>query len=497
MGENGKMKPLAKETAIYGLSSIVGKFLNWCLVPMYTYVLTSPGDYGIVTNLYAWTALALVILTYGMETGFFRYVNKEQERASQVYGTTLCSLASTSGLFILFLLLFHRPIADALGYESHREFIAIMGCVVAIDAFTAIPFAYLRYKQKAMRFAMLKILTIVVNIFFNIFFLVICPMIHHHAPEAISWFYNENYGVGYIIIANAISTITVLIMLLPDIFEATFKPDWGLLKKMLHYSLPLLVLGIAGIMNQTIDKILFPYLAPGEEGLRQLGIYGACFKVAMVMMMFTQAFRFAYEPFVFAQHKDRESKAAYADAMKFYVIFALLICMVMIFYVDLLKILIAQSYWEGLKIVPIILASYLFQGIYFNLSLWYKLTDRTQWGAYLSLIGLIIIVGMNVVLVPRIGYMGAAWASLTCYLVIMLISYVLGQKYFPISYPMKDLAIYTMVALALLGISYFVTTGNLWIDYSVRALLTMAYIGLIVRRDLPLKAIPVIGRFFR
>ncbi len=497
MDESGKMKTLAKETAIYGLSSIVGKFLNWCLVPMYTYVLTSPGDYGIVTNLYAWTALVLVILTYGMETGFFRFVNKEHERARQVYGTTLCSLAVTSGLFILFLLLFHRSLADMLGYQAHREFIAIMGCVVAVDAFTAIPFAYLRYKQKAVRFAFLKILTIVVNIFFNIFFLVLCPLIYRHAPETIDWFYNDNYGVGYIIIANAISTAVIMLMLLPDILEAEFKPDLTLLKQMLRYSLPLLVLGIAGIMNQTIDKILFPYLAPGEEGLRQLGIYGACFKVAMVMMMFTQAFRFAYEPFVFAQHKDRESKAAYADAMKYYVIFALLICMAMIFYVDLLKILIAPSYWEGLKIVPIILASYLFQGIYFNLSLWYKLTDRTQWGAYLSLIGLIIIVGMNVALVPRIGYMGAAWASLSCYTVIMLISYVLGQKYFPIAYPLKDMATYTLVTLVLLVIGYFSTTGNAWIDYAVRGVLTLAFLALIIRKDLPLRSVPVIGRFFR
>lgn len=497
MAEQAKMKTLARETAIYGMSSIVGKFLNWCLVPMYTYVLTSPGDYGMVTNIYAWTAIALVILTYGMETGFFRFVNKAEENAKIVYGTTLCSIGFTSLLFIAVLLLFHAPIADALGYEHHREFIAIMGCVVAVDAFTAIPFAYLRYKQKALRFALLKLLTIVVNIFFNIFFLILCPWLMRVAPATVDWFFVPDYGVGYIILANAISTLAVLLLLLPDILEAEFKPDGKLLKRMLHYSLPLLVLGIAGIMNQTIDKILFPYLVPGAEGLRQLGIYGACFKVAMVMMMFTQAFRFAYEPFVFAQHKDRKSKEAYADAMKYYVIFSLLICIGMIFFIDLLKILIAPDYWEGLQIVPIILASYLFQGIYFNLSLWYKLTDRTQWGAYLSLIGLLIIVALNVALVPQIGYMGAAWASLACYAVIMLISYFLGQHYFPINYPLKSMAIYSVVAIALLAVGSLVTTGNHWIDYPVRALLTLAYCALIARRDLPLSALPVVGKFFR
>lgn len=497
MADSGKMKTLAKETAIYGLSSIIGRFLNWCLVPMYTYVLADPSEYGIVTNIYAYTALLLVILTYGMETGFFRFVNKESDRASIVYGTTLFSIGTTSLLFIALVSVFSKGIANVMGYADHVEFIVIMGIVVAIDAFTAIGFAYLRYKKQAVRFAAFKLLMIFINIFFNIFFLIICPWIWKNNPDLISWFYNPNYGVGYIIIANLISTASTLIMLLPSFFQATFKPDFSLLKSMLHYSLPLLILGIAGIMNQTVDKIIFPYLCPGTDGMRQLGIYGACFKVAMVMMMFTQAFRYAYEPFVFAQHKDKNGKEAYADAMKFFVIFSLLIFLGMIFFIDILKLLIAPSYWEGLRIVPIILASYLFQGVFFNLSLWYKLTDKTQYGAYFSIIGVIITVALNVLLVPHIGYFGSAWASFFCYLVIMIISYFFGQKFFPIDYKLKDLAIYVAVAIVLFAVAHFAITPYAIANYAIRAVLILAFLALIVKRDLPLSHIPVINRFFK
>ena len=497
MTDSGKMKSLAKETAIYGVSSIVGRFLNWCLVPVYTYVLADSSEYGIITNIYAWTALLLVILTYGMETGFFRFVNKFEQHAPGVYGSTLCSIASTSLLFVLLVFFFRNGIASAMGYPDHVEFITIMGIVVAVDAFTAIPFAYLRYKRQAIKFAVFKLLMIFINIALNLFFLIACPVINRYHPEFISWFYDPAYGVGYIIIANLISTAATLFMLLPDIFEASFRPDLSLLRQMLRYSLPLLVLGIAGIMNQTVDKIIFPYLLPGQEGLRQLGIYGACFKVAMVMMMFTQAFRYAYEPFIFAQHKDTKSKEAYADAMKFFVIFSLLIFLGMVFFIDFIKLIIAPAYWEGLAIVPIILASYLFQGIFFNLSLWYKLTDKTQFGAWFSLLGVFITIVLNVLLVPHIGYFGSAWASFSCYLIIMLASYFIGQKYFPINYPLRDLALYTLVAAALFAVSLVCTTPFPVANYAIRTILLILFLTLIVKRDLPLSQVPVINRILK
>ena len=481
------MKILAKETAIYGVSSIVGKFLNWMLVPLYTYVLQQQSDYGIVTNLYAWTALLLVILTYGMETGFFRFVNKEGEDPRAVYSTSLIALFTTSLLFAVVCIVWQAPIASALGYPTHSEFIALLGTTVAIDAFASIPFAYLRYKKHPLQFAGLKLLFVFLNIALNIFFLVICPKIQDWAM--ISSWYNPNYGVGYVFVANILATAIQTLFLLPAMAEGlkgSVVFDWDLLKHMLKYSLPLLVLGVCGIMNQTLDRILFPFFYAGTDAQAQLGIYGACFKVAMVMMMFTQAFRYAYEPFVFAKHKDKQSVAAYADAMKYYIIFSYMILLGMIFYLDLLKFIIAPSYWEGLKVVPIVLWTYIFQGVYFNLSFWYKLTDKTQWGAYFSIIGVVITFGLQVLFVPKIGYMASALSSTICYLVIMLLSYFVGRKHLEIPYDLHRIGIYTLVVLTLLAGYYALARLlplNDWIKMGIGSILLIIYCGIFYRLD--------------
>ncbi|MBP7151782.1 MAG: oligosaccharide flippase family protein [Paludibacteraceae bacterium] len=493
-----QMKRLAKDTAIYGLSSIIGKFLNWCLVPLYTYVLESSADYGIVTNLYAWTALLLVILTYGMETGFFRFANKNREEAPKVYGTTMISVGFTSLLFAVVCVIFSHPIAMGMGYPKFPEFIAMLAIVVSMDAFDAIPFAYLRYKNRPIKFAALKLFMIFTNIFFNIFFLVICPWLQKKAPELISWFYNPHYGVGYIFVANLISTAAVTVALLPDILEAKFRLDTALLKKMLQYSLPLLMLGIAGIIDQTIDKIIFPFLFEDKAyAAAQLGIYGACFKISMVMMMFTQAFRYAYEPFIFAQYKDKNSTAAYADAMKYFIIFSLLIFLGMVFYLDIFKFIIRSDYWAGLRVVPIVLFSYLFQGVFFNLSLWYKLTDKTMYGAWISIVGSVITIAINIIFVPVFSYMASAWASFACYFVMMLISYFLGQKYMPIKYDLKTIGIYTLVTLALYGISLFITTPYMWLNLLIKTILLFLFVAFLIKRDFPLQSIPVINRYLK
>ncbi|MCQ2369921.1 MAG: oligosaccharide flippase family protein, partial [Paludibacteraceae bacterium] len=356
------VKSLAKDTAIYGISSILGKFLNWCLVPLYTYFLASSADYGIVTNLYAWTALLLVILTYGMETGLFRFLNKGEDNPDTVYSTTLTSLFVTSFIFAFVVSMCADPISVAMGYSGHSEFISMLAIVVAMDAFGAIPFAYLRYQKKPLKFALLKLFMILVNIIMNLFFLLGCPAIMESHPEWISWFYDANYGVGYVFVANLISTTCVTLALLPTVFQVKYKFDSKLLKRMLRYSMPLLLLGIVGIMNQTIDKILFPYLyADPMEGAAQLGIYGACFKVAMVMMVFTQAFRYAYEPFVFAKSRDADSMDSYAITMKYFLITSFLIFLGITFYMDLLKYIIKDTYWEGLVVVPVVLLAYIFQ----------------------------------------------------------------------------------------------------------------------------------------
>lgn len=485
-----QMQKLAKETAIYGVSSILGKFLNWLLVPFYTYVLTGSAEYGVVANLYAWTALLLVILTYGMETGFFRFANKHPEIANKVYGNTLISVGFTSLIFAILCIVFSQPIADMLGYSDHPEYIAMLGAVVAMDAFGSIPFAYLRFKSRPIKFAFLKLMMIFTNIIFNIFFLVVCPWLMEKAPGTISWFYNPHYGVGYVFVANVIQTVVVTLALVPEVLKAEFSFDFNLLKKMLRYSLPLLILGVAGIMNQTLDKILFPFLMEDAEFARsELGIYSACFKISMVMMMFTQAFRYAYEPFIFAQHKDKNSKEAYADAMKYYIIVSLLIFLGMVFYLDIFKYLIHQDYWSGLRVIPIVLFSYIFQGIFFNLSLWYKLTEQTMYGAWFSFVGVIITLLINIIFVPIYSYMASAWAAFVCYFVMMIISYYFGQKHMPIRYDLKSIGLYTALALGLYLISIFIQTPYGILNASLKTVLMLIFLAYFFKKDFPLKEV--------
>ena len=470
MANTSNMKVLAKETAIYGLSSIIGKFLNYLLVPLYTYVLARTADYGIVTNLYAWTALLLVILTYGMETGFFRFANREDYDPKQVYRTAFITLLTTSTLFAVLCVVFQHPIANVLGYADHSEFIAMMAVTVALDAFACIPFAYLRYQTRPILFAALKLLFVILNIAFNLLFLVVL----------------KKNDVVYVFISNILATTIQTLCLLPFCLPRGARFSWPVLREMLHYSLPLLVLGVAGIMNQTLDRILFPYLYPYADADAQLGIYGACFKVAMVMMMFTQAFRYAYEPFVFAKHKDRQSVEAYADAMKYYIIFSFMIMMIVIFYLDIFRYIIAASYWEGLKIVPIVLWTYIFQGVYFNLSFWYKLTDETKWGAWFSLIGLVITFVLQVVFVPKIGYWASCGSSLVCYFTIMLLSYFIGQKKAPIPYDLKRIGIYTLLTIGLLSVYYALRlyyVSNMWARMGIGTVLLIIYCGILIKFD--------------
>lgn len=498
MSDSKSMKSLAKETAIYGISSIVGKFLNWMLVPLYTYVLKKAADYGIVTNMYAWTALLLVVLTYGMETGFFRFANDAENNAKKVYSTTLLCLLFTSTLFAVCCVVLQQPIANLLGYPGHSEFISMLSIVVAMDAFACIPFAYLRYKKCAIQFAVYKLLFVGLNIAFNLFFLILCPKLQDWA--IISSWYNPDYGVGYVFVANILATGIQTLCLLPTILEARGGGFSGsLLKKMLKYSLPLLILGVAGIMNQTLDRIVFPYLYTGADAKDQLGIYGACFKVAMVMMMFTQAFRYAYEPFVFSKHKDRQSVEAYADAMKYYLIFSYLILIGMTVYLDLLKYIIHPNYWAGLRVVPIVLWTYIFQGIYFNLSFWYKLTDKTHYGAIFSIVGLIITAVLQIVFVPRFSYMASAASNTVCFLVIMLLSYFIGKKHLSIPYDLRSMGGYTLLTIGLLAVFYGAKAlvPNAWANMLIGTVLLAGYCAVVIKKDFPLSGLPVVGKYFR
>ena len=480
------VKSLAKDTAIYGLSSIIGRFLNWCLVPLYTNMFPA-SEYGVVTYVYSVVALALIILTYGMETGFFRFANHDRyDNPMEVYSTSLVSLSVSSTLFVVLSVIFLPHLTDLLQCQGHPSWVAMMAVAVAIDAFTALPFSYLRFRRRPMRFATLRLVNIGVNIGLNLFFILICPWLWREAPETIAWFYNPDFGVGYIFLANLISSALTLLMLIPELRGFPYRFNSRLWREMIAYSFPLLILGIAGIMNQTVDKIMLPWLvADKADAMTQLGIYGANYKIAIVMVMFIQAFRFAYEPFIFAQNKQKggDSYQAYRDAMKYFVIFAMLIFLAVMSYIDILKYFISPRYFSGLKVVPIIMIAEFFFGVFFNLSLWYKLTDRTIWGMWFSLGGLAVTLVLNVALVPYIGYMGCAVAALVCYGSMMTASYFVGKAKHPIGYPVKCLLLYFFVALGLYAIAIAATTGSTLIDMGIRTVLLAVYCGFVIRHE--------------
>ena len=493
------MKTLAKDTAIYGFSSIIGRFLNYLLVPLYTYkIAAASGGYGVITNLYAYTALLLVILTYGMETTFFRFANKEGEDPKLVYSTILRMVGFTSLLFVGLVLAFIGPVSSAMGYPDHSSYIWSLAIVVALDAFQAILFSYLRYQKRPLKFAALKLLFIGLNIALNLVFFVLLPNLYEGNPDVWGKLYDPEVGVGYVFYINLFCTSLVTFFFAKELKGIGNGFDKALCKRMLSYSWPILVLGIAGILNQTADKILFPKVYPGADANAQLGIYGAATKIAMIMALITQAFRYAYEPFVFGASREKDNKETYAKGMKYFVIFTLLAFLCVMAYMNLLRYIIKSDYWEGLRVVPIVMAAEMMMGIYFNLSFWYKLTDRTIWGAVFSGIGCAVLIGINVFLVPKYGYMACAWGGFAGYGTAMLLSYFVGQKYYPIAYPLKDLAVYTVLAAVLFaGITLSNSRLGFWPALLVNTVLVGIFGLYIVRKDLPLSGLPVVGKYFR
>ena len=485
------MKSLAKDTAIYGLSSIVGRFLNYLLVPLYTAKLSAAsGGYGVITNMYAYTALILVLLTFGMETTFFRFSNKEGEEPQKVYSTILTAVGFTAVVFVALVFTFISPLADVMGYAEHPSYIWVMAMTVAIDAFQCIPFAYLRHKKKAIKFAALKMLFIVMNILLNIVFFVALPALYTSYPDEIGKIYDPTIGAGYAFYINLACTASITFCFYKELTGFRYVFDRELMKRMFSYSWPILILGIAGILNQTADKILFPYIYKGENAHEQLGIYGAASKIAMIMAMITQAFRYAYEPFVFGKSKDKDNRETYAKAMKFFIIFTLLAFLTVVGYLDILKHIIGQDYWSGLKVVPIVMAAGSMMCIYFNLSLWYKLIDQTIWGAWFSGIGCSVLIAINVIFVPQYGYMACAWAGFAGYATAMTLSYFVGQKYYLIKYDLAGIGKYVVLALicfALMKLGRDYISG-LWVVVP-NTLLILLFLAYIVKKDFPLTPI--------
>lgn len=484
------MKSLAKDTAIYGMSSIIGRFLNYLLVPLYTAKISAAsGGYGVITNMYAYTALLLVILTFGMETTFFRFVNKEGEDAHKVYTTVLCMVGCTSLLFIALVMAFIHPLSSLMGYADHPAYVWTMFVTVAIDAFQCIPFAYLRYKKRPMKFAAFKLLFILLNILLNVLYYVVLG----------------GTEVGYAFYINLVCTASITFCFYKELKEgfmgdfATWSETKRLIGKMLRYSWPILVLGIAGILNQTADKILFPYIYKGNDSHTQLGIYGAASKIAMIMAMITQAFRYAYEPFVFGKAKDKDSRDTYAAAMKYFLIFTLLAFLVVMGYIDVLRHIIGRDYWDGLRVVPIVMAAEILMGIYFNLSFWYKLIDRTIWGAWFSGIGCVVLIAVNVIFVPQYGYMACAWAGFAGYGTAMILSYFVGQKYYPINYPLKSIGVYVAITLLFFVVMHLaeVYVPNMALRLAINTVCIVLFVAHTIHYDFPLYNLPVVGKYFR
>lgn len=470
------LKKLAGETAIYGISSIVGRFLNWLLVPLYTYIFV-PEEYGIVANLMSYVAILLVLLTYGMETGYFRFANKE-ENAAVTFSSGFISLFSTTVLFWILILAFLTPLSRFLQVSDHKEYILLLAATLGLDAITALPFAKLRLENKAFRYAGLKLINIGINLGINLIFLLLFPWIQNNHPNPIiESLWNPNIGVGYIFIAFFVASAVNFILLIPDFKNIKWHFNWPLLKQIITYSWPILVVSICGMINLHLDKMLMPQLIPSEnDPMYQTGIYAANYKLAVIMTLFIQAFRYAFEPFFFAQSKQENSKQIYADVLKYFTVFCLIIFLGVMFYIDLVKLLIKSNYHEGLSIVPYVLLGNLFFGVFFSLSLWYKLSDKTRYGAIMAIIGSVITIVLNFTLVPVIGYRGAAYAVFICFGVMMCISYILGQKHYPVPYQIKRLLFYFAFAMILFMISNQIEIQNIWIKMLIKTPMLLAFI---------------------
>ena len=434
------VKKLARQTAIYGLSSIVGRLLNYLLVPLYTRVFDT-GDYGVVTQLYAYIAFLNLLFVYGLDTAFFRFTHSEKGNP-KVYSSGMMSLMISSVILGLGIVLFRNPLSFIIGVDgqSGSEFfptyIALFGGVLACDAISALPFAKLRQENRAKRFAALRLINIGINIGLNLFFLVLLPSLAKSGmPSWLDWMYLKGFGVGYVFLSNFIASFFTLVLLAPEIFGVKYEFDKELWKNMIVYAFPLMIAGLAGMINETFDRVLIPYLITNKtEAMSQLGIYGACYKLSILMTLFNQTFRYAAEPFFFSHASKENPQATYATVMNWFVFVCSFIFLGIMLYLDVVKYFIGENFRAGLKVVPVLLMANLCLGVYYNQSIWYKLTGKTIWGAWISVIGAAITLLFNFILIPVMGYMGAAWTTLICYASMMIISYFLGKKYYPVPY---------------------------------------------------------------
>lgn len=488
----GIFKKLASQTAIYGLSSIFGRFLNYLLVPLYTYYF-SAAEYGVVSEFYAYAGFFSVFLLFGFETGYFRFRDKQNPQRDKTYSTALIFIVLVNLGFFALILLINSELSAALHYADHPEYVRWFSIILILDAVGSIPFARLRAEDKALRFAGIKVLEILTTIALSLFFIVLCPKLaaQNLYPE-LDLIYDPAIGVGYIFIANLIASIVKFVLLTPQLKGLGWGFDWALFKRLLRYCLPMVVIGFAGIINEMLDRALLKYLLPydTQTNLKMLGIYGACYKLSILMSLFIQAFRYAAEPFFFAYSDKSDATKVYAQVLKFFVIFCVFIFLLVTLYIDFFKYFIGKEFRAGLQVVPILLMANLCLGIYVNLSIWYKLTDRTGMGAFVSLAGAALTIVLNLYWIPLYGYVGSAWATLACYASMAIVSYLLGRKYYPVAYEVTRILAYIG-----LGIGLFVANQRLigfinwqpWIFASALMLIYLLTIALFEGRKLRAK----------
>lgn len=480
------IKRLASQTAVYGIPTIVGRFLNYFLVPLYTYNIATQ-DYGVVSELYAYVAFLMIILTYGMETAFFRF--SQDYDKSKVYNTALFSLMVSTTLFLLITFLSLSPICSAMQYSNHKTYIALFLIILALDALRAIPYALLRRENMAKRFAFIKTVDIFSNILFNLFFIALCPILYDKGFYIITSWFNPNDLVLYIFISNCLASFISFILLIPQFSQFRFNIDFKVLKRMLVYGFPVMIGGLAGMINETFDRIALKHLVTipdnitdtakiAEYKMSQIGIYGACYKLSIVISLFIQAFKFAAEPFFFSKMKQQDAKKSYSEVMTAFVIFLCFIFLVVMGYIDLFQYFMGKDYRIGIMVVPILLMANIFLGIYYNLSIWYKVSDKTKYGAYIALIGAAITLIGNYFLVPILGYKGAAWTTLICYFVISLLCYLIGQKFYPVAYKVKRIVFYILFSIGLYSVMYYLQDNiqNIMLRLTINTALIIVYL---------------------
>ncbi len=507
-----EIKKLAGQTLWYGASSIGAKMLNYLLTPILTYLMASTAgvaEYGDYSLLYAWMAVANIIFTYGFETGYFRFSNNEGIDRKSLFQTTFGSLLCSSAILVAIISLFSKNINDLLGFNDHPEYIVWALIIIGLDTASAIPFAKLRQENKPRKFAFIKIGGILINIVLVILLVALLPQYLSKESALGQWYYHQN-KVGLIILANLIQSAFVFLILYKEWKGFRFKIDWSIWKKVFRFSSPMIVIGLAGMVNEVMDRQMLHmfYDAPEEEVKATIGIYSANYKLAIFITLFINAFKMAAEPFFFGKAKDKNAKETYANVMKWFVITLCIAFMFTAFFIDIWQIMIAQPYRVGLGVVPILLAANIMLGIYYNLSIWYKLTDRMRAGIWITILGAIITVVGNYIFIPQWGMYAAAWVTLACYTVMVIASYIAGQKYYPVNYPLQKIFTYLLALGALYfmyySISYQVSTNiendlsQLVANISLGVVLTCIFLGLVFRQEKEeLKRFPLIGKYLK